>query len=87
MNNNEELNQAPDIVVVDESDEGTNTMSWVLNLPLPVGTRLYTAPPKREWVDLTEEQIFEIWFKSPPETEDRFAFVKAVITELKEKNT
>jgi hypothetical protein len=50
-------------------------------------TPLYTAPPKREWVDLTEEQIFEIWVKSPAETEDRFAFVKAVIAALKEKNT
>lgn len=67
---------APDIVVVNDSGDGSKTMSWVLNLPLPVGTRLYTAPPisdyhegleegfkaaKREWVGLTDEEIND-WF-------------------------
>ena len=47
---------------------------------------LYTAPPKREWAGLTDEEVFAIWMKSPAETEDRFAFVKAVMKELKEKN-
>ena len=83
MNNNEELNQAPDIVVVDESDEGTNTMSWVLNLPLPVGTRLYTAPPGRNWIGLTDEEEIEL-----DETygDDFNAYIDARDAKLKEKN-
>ena len=36
---------APDIVVVDDSNSQTNTMSWAINLPLPIGTPLYTSPP------------------------------------------
>ena len=42
---------------------------------------------KREWVGLTDEEIFEIWMKSRSETEDRFDFVNRVIAKLKEKNT
>lgn len=52
---------APDVVVVDESDEGTNTMSWVLNLPLPVGTRLYTAPPKQPEQEPTVPDNMQDW--------------------------
>lgn len=42
---------------------------------------------KKEWVSLTDEVLFNLWVKSPAESEDRFAFVKAVMAELKEKNT
>ena len=42
--------------------------------------------PDELWQGLTDEEIFAIWMKSPAETEDRFAFVKAVMEKLKEKN-
>ena len=42
---------------------------------------------KRMWVDITDEELFTIWMNSPAETEDRFAFVKTVMSKLKERNT
>ena len=51
--------------------------------PIP----LYTAPPKREWVGLTDEEREYLWSITPIEDEDRFAFVLAVEAKLKEKNT
>ena len=46
-----------------------------------------TAPPQREWQGLTDEEMFRLWVKCPAETEDRFAFGRAVEAKLKEKNT
>jgi len=43
--------------------------------------------PQRTWVGLTDDELFKIWMGAPAETEDRFAFVNAVIAKLKEKNT
>jgi len=40
----------------------------------------------RPWRGLTDEELFKIWMGAPSETEDRFAFVKAVIAKLKERN-
>ena len=52
---------------------------------LPDFIPLYPAP--REWVDITDEELFDLWMKSPAETEHRFAFVKAALAKQKEKNT
>ena len=52
---------------------------------LPDFVPLYPAP--REWVDITDEELFDLWMKSPAETEHRFAFVKAALAKQKEKNT
>ncbi|CAB4126970.1 hypothetical protein UFOVP77_38 [uncultured Caudovirales phage] len=63
-------------------------MSWdtptVINLPkIP----LYTEPPQRTWVGLTDEEITttskETHFEPKPVT----AFARAIETKLKEKNT
>jgi hypothetical protein len=54
--------------------------------PLSDNTLLYTTPPQRTWVGLTDDELFKIWMGAPAETEDRFAFVNAVISKLKEKN-
>ncbi len=53
-------------------------------------TPLYTAPPKREWVGLTDEEKIELWNKH--ESHWRFddglmAFTRAIEAKLKEKNT
>jgi hypothetical protein len=45
-----------------------------------------SAPPQREWVGLTDEEMFSLWVKCPAETEDRFAFARAIEAKLKEKN-
>ena len=50
------------------------------------GTPLYTAPPKREWVGLSEKEMYKLWLTVDEET-DRMAFGKAVEAKLKEKNT
>ena len=42
---------------------------------------------RKEWQGLTEEEMFDLWVRSPAETEDRFAFAKAVEAKLKERNT
>ena len=47
----------------------------------------YLLKAQRTWVDLTDDELFKIWVGAPSETEDRFAFVKAVIAKLKELNT
>jgi len=46
---------------------------------------LYQAMP-RTWVGLTEDERYKLWLITPSETEDRFAFAKAIEQALKEKN-
>jgi hypothetical protein len=56
---------------------------------------LYTAPPKRPWVDLTHDEWFKCWLTlhAADETEAEFDFAdfliiaQAVVAKLKEKNT
>ena len=51
---------------------------------------LYTAPPKREWVGLTDIEREEIVSKKWWDWEDAFdveGFVRAIEAKLKEKNT
>jgi hypothetical protein len=40
----------------------------------------------KPWVGLTEDERYKLWLTTPSETEDRFAFAKAIETELKRKN-
>ena len=50
---------------------------------------LYTAPPKREWVGLTDEEIHEVVSKKWWDWEDAFdieGFSRAIEAKLKEKN-
>jgi hypothetical protein len=65
--------------------EWAKYMSWdtptVVNLPkIP----LYTTPPQRTWIGLTEDEVFEISNKMP--YADRFDFAEAIEAKLKEKN-
>lgn len=56
--------------------------------------KLYTAPPQRTWVDLTDDEWFEWWrvSKVADETETEIDFAdfliiaQAVVAKLKEKN-
>jgi hypothetical protein len=45
---------------------------------------LYTAPPKREWVGLTDDEIWDAYEKGMYE---EMWFARAVEAKLKEKNT
>ena len=49
----------PITMVVSKTGDPSVTMSWWHEPALPVGTPLYTAPPQREWVGLTEEEMLE----------------------------
>ena len=55
---------------------------------LPVGTKLYTTPPQRTWVGLTDEEILSIsadCASSHQHTDIHFA--RAIEAALKAKNT
>jgi hypothetical protein len=41
---------------------------------------------RKEWVGLTDDEMFTLWMRSPAETENRFAFARAIEVKLKEKN-
>ena len=43
----------------------------------------HTAPPKREWVGLTDEEYTELWGMKP----DLLNFFRKIEAKLKEKNT
>jgi len=45
---------------------------------------LYAAPPKREWVGLTDNELADLWYK---ESLDWMEFAHAHEAALKEKNT
>jgi len=42
---------------------------------------------KKPWVGLTDDERYKLWLTTPSETENRFAFAKAIEQALKEKNT
>lgn len=56
---------------------------YVKNNPNTTVT-LYTTPPKREWVGLTDEEIRDIHWSKPM---DEYSFARAIEAKLKEKNT
>lgn len=58
---------------------------------LPIGTKLYTAPPQREWVGLTKEEIksivqdhTDLWGDVP--NTDGYGIAESVEAMLKGKN-
>ena len=58
---------------------------------LPVGTMLYTHPPQRTWVGLTDDEIIGVihplvMADMPDEATD-YEIAKAIEAKLKEKNT
>ena len=53
-------------------------------------TPIYTTPPQRTWVGLTEERIKDIWMKGKDHGDDWLdvvALARSFEAELKEKNT
>ena len=64
---------------------------WQLAPAPPIGAEaLYTAPPKREWVGLTDEEIYDYADKFLYQHGSNYgikSFGKAIEAKLKEKNT
>jgi hypothetical protein len=58
------------------------------NMP-PVGTKLYAAPPKREWIGLTDEEIVDAYAGGMLvfAKDSNKALARAIEAKLKEKNT
>jgi hypothetical protein len=72
----------------DPVGEIVNAFSDLLSVSIPkmppVGTKLYTAPPKREWVSLTNEEIVALIALDGVSLAD---LVKHIDSKLQEKNT
>ena len=66
-----------------------NWIDWSIDY-LENDTFLYIAPPKREWVGLTDEEVQTIWKDATgwgdPSHDDE-DLVRAIEVKLKEKNT
>ena len=59
-----------------------------MTLACPAYLHGYTAPPKREWVGLTEEEVHLLWMDMGGRPKiNGYDFSKAIEAKLKEKNT
>jgi hypothetical protein len=60
------------------------TLVW----KLPIGTKLYTAPPRREWQGLSEEDMEDLLplYSDPSANTEMLEFAAAIEAKLKEKN-
>jgi hypothetical protein len=77
-----ETEQEPVATVTSESGNPNLSMSWWHEPALPVGTKIYTSPPKREWVGLTLNEAEEFYDKYT----DRAELINAIDKFLEEKN-
>jgi len=72
-----------------EEDEAFNEVEKHSNLVKQilrgVEGQPYVYTPKREWVGMTEDEVFALSNTMP--YADRFEFAKAIEAKLKEKNT
>ena len=78
--------EAKDEPVATKNNDGvTLHLGWD---DLPVGTKLYAAPPQRTWVGLTDE-VKQEWIDAmpnPPQPRHFMVLVNAIESELKDKN-
>ena len=85
----EQQQAEPVATVTSETGNPDITMSWWHEPALPVGTKLYTAPPQRPWVGLTDEDVRQcsqdVVAGGAKNSVDRFAY--AIEAKLKERNT
>jgi hypothetical protein len=47
---------------------------------------LYTAPPRREWKSLADDEIDHLWLLYPCSVKEMDAYARAIEAKLKEKN-
>ena len=82
--------QEPVATVTSETGNPDVTMSWWHEPALPVGTKLYTTPPQREWVGLTYEDMVKLQkdlYDAKGESVLPTTFAMAVEAKLRSKNT
>ena len=85
-----ETEQEPVATVTSESGNPNLSMSWWHEPALPVGTKLYTSPPKAaEWVGLTDDEVAQAMYRADAIITGpmQFRFAKEIEVKLKEKNT
>jgi hypothetical protein len=70
---------------------GANAMRAIVYFydePPPIGTKLYTAPPKQDWVSLTDADIAQTMHGNVEGSNMLpHSFARAIEAKLKEKNT
>jgi hypothetical protein len=90
-----ETEQEPVATVTSESGNPNLSMSWWHEPALPVGTKIYTSPPKREWVGLTADEIWKcnkaksgsaVEFHICYAHQNVLDFAEAIEAKLREKN-
>ena len=83
-----EEKQEPVATVTSESGNPNLSMSWWHEPALPVGTKIYTSPPKAaEWVGLTDDDVSYFRYQATFCDEFDAAFMAELIEKnLKEKN-
>ena len=91
-----ETEQEPVATVTSESGNPNLSMSWWHEPALPVGTKIYTSPPKAaEWVGLTADEIWQcnkaksgsaVEFHICYAHQNVLDFAEAIEHALKEKN-
>ena len=83
-----------------ESQEPVGEVGWLANVPNtirevywkkgspPIGTKLYTHPPQRTWVGLTDEDAEEVWqsVQASDFHDCVKPFARGIEAKLKEKN-
>lgn len=69
------------VELIEIGSEQVIAVAWYDSNAFKVGTKLYTAPPSKPWVSLTDEEIMEPW---PFET--RIELVRWIEAKLREKN-
>tara|TARA_R110000823_G_scaffold235561_1_gene361512 strand:+ start:3220 stop:3615 length:396 start_codon:yes stop_codon:yes gene_type:complete len=83
------LEQQPEPVATVTSETGNPdiTMSWWHEPALPVGTKLYTTPPQRPWVGLTDEDWEQIHDRKDTSLDTFEQGAVWAAARLKERNT
>ena len=92
----QQTKQEPVATVTSESGNPNLSMSWWHEPALPVGTKIYTSPPKAaEWVGLTADEIWKcnkaksgsaVEFHICSAHQNVEDFAEAIEAKLKEKN-
>jgi len=81
-----ELESQEPVATVTSETGADITMSWWHEPALPIGTKLYTHPPQRTWVGLTDEERNAIEAATLDLHGVPKFFATAIEAKLKEKN-
>jgi len=79
-----QLERQEPVAYLCENAVGHKYFRWKKPTSIYKPIALYTHPPQRTWVGLTDEEHCDIWYK---ESLDWMEYGKAIEAKLKEKNT